>query len=149
MADFQKNFQNLVKDYLINCGKAPSDIVASDDYLLEAGGRIFQLRLGAGGMMLLSTIVFYNNGKVEDLLAEPIAEFNAFHLFSGGYRLLVEEESASLYVEQELAIERFDAPRLLRHLEDFADRAASCTRWYLDQLKEKYAAHAPEKGTPA
>lgn len=149
MTDAQKDFQALVRDYLTDRGKDPSDIVAADDYLLEAGGRILQLRLGDDGAMLLSTMIFYNDGKAEHLLAGPIAEFNAFHLFSGGYRLLVDEQRGSLYVEQELAIERFDAAGLRRHLEDFADRATSCARWYLAQVRERDSASTPEQGTIA
>ena len=128
------DFQALLRGYLVSRGMDPSDVVAADDYLLNAGGRVVQLRLGDGGTMRLSTMVFYNEGMADRVLAVPIAEFNAFHLFAGGYCLLVDEPSGSLYVEQELAVGRFDAGGLRRHLEDFSTRATSCARWYLEEL---------------
>lgn len=137
VSEFQDRFRSLVRGYLESRGKPPSEIKEADDHLLEVHGRILQLRLGGGGRMLLSTMVFYNDGVREDVLEGPIAEFNAYYLLSGGYCLAVAEPSGSLYVEQALTVKLFDVERLARHLGDFADRAASCTRWYLNELKAR------------
>ncbi|MEM5584674.1 hypothetical protein WNZ15_19585 [Roseibium sp. AS2] len=140
MTKFQDEFRALVADYLVDQGKQPQEIEAGDDYLLNAQDRILQLRLGMGGAMLLSTMIFYNDGDTVQVLNGPIAEFNAYHLFAGGYCLHVDAASGSVYVEQELTTGRFDAGSLRQHLLDFADRATSCARWYLDQSREQSAA---------
>ncbi|PTW56637.1 hypothetical protein C8N35_111100 [Breoghania corrubedonensis] len=127
-------FRSLVTDYLVGRGKTPSQIEDADDYMLEARGRIVQLRLGREGTMLVSTMVFYNENDDTQVRDTAIAEFNAYHLFAGGYCLHVDERSQSLYVEQELTVSRFDADGLRDHMEDFAVRATNCARWYLKEL---------------
>ncbi|MEI2384474.1 hypothetical protein [Breoghania sp. JC706] len=134
MSTSQDAFRSLVRDCLIARGKIPSQIEDADDYMLEARGRILQLRLGPEGTMLLSTMVFYNENDEAQVRETAIAEFNAYHLFAGGYCLHVDERSKSLYVEQELMIRRFDAEGLREHMDDFAVRATTCSRWYLQEL---------------
>lgn len=143
MTDHRQVFIELMRSYLERAGKAPDQIQEADDYLLDVGGRIVQIRLVAEGTMLISTMVFFNEGREEQVLEERIAEFNAFQLLSGGYSLLVEEESLSLYVEQALSAGAFDAASLSTHLADFTDRAVSCSRWYLGELENALAGSRP------
>ncbi len=140
MNAFQNDFRSLVHDYLLGRGKSPSEVIGADDYLLDFDNRIVQLRLGENGTMLASTVVLHNEGIGELVLPGAIAEFNAYHMLAGGYCLIVEARHKSLYVEQELTIGRFDAEGLRQHLLEFTDRAATCTRWYLDQLEQSVAA---------
>jgi len=134
MSEYRKIFGKLMRTYLESVGKAPDRIQEADDYLLDVGGRIVQIRLVAEGTMLISTMVFSNESREENILEKQIAEFNASQLLSGGYALLVEEESGSLYVEQALSVTAFDAASLAAHLADFAARAIGCSRWYLGEV---------------
>lgn len=110
---------------------ARAGIDAPFDRLAEIGGRMLQLRIDGRRRLRLSTPVLLNDGAsaVPDV---AIAEFNAFHLLAGGYRLLVEERTSSLYVEQALNIRREDADSLRRHAREFVERASACSRWLLD-----------------
>jgi hypothetical protein len=94
-------------------------------------------------------MIFYNDGDAGGVLAEPIAEFNAFHLFAGGYCLLVDDQSLSIYVDQTLSVQRFDVAAFSAHLADFADRAVSCARWYGAEVAESEAAMEPRQAMTA
>lgn len=104
------------------------------DLTLDVIGRPVQVRLDERGLLHVSTAVFLNDGDAAQVLCESIAEFNAVHLFAGGYCLLVQPESGSLYVDQIVSPQRFDRKSFQAFLIDFAHRATGCMRWYAEAL---------------
>lgn len=134
-------YRSLLAGVLERRGEAARP-VEDTDRLLQVGGRIVQVRLDEAGRLHLSTMVFYNDGDPDPVLDAAIAEFNAFHLVAGGYCLMVDERSLSLWVDQAVSVHRFDPDAFLRHLADFADRAATCARWYGRLVAEHASAAA-------
>jgi hypothetical protein len=92
------------------------------------------------GQIVISTIVFFGRGDGEDLIHELIAEFNAYHFLRGGYCLLVDDETQSLYVAQRRPLDSLTGDALAAAVADFAARAQSCTRWYLKETRDRMAA---------
>jgi hypothetical protein len=133
LAELQHRFWALLSDLLGESdGAASAD--RDTDIVLDIVGRPIQLRLDERGQLHVSTMVFFNDSDSAQILREAIAEFNAVHLFAGGYCLLVNPESGSLYVDQIVSLHRFDGKSLRAFLIDFAHRATGCMRWYGQQL---------------
>lgn len=94
-------------------------------------GRMIQARLfPERDLAACSTLVRYNEGWDEPVLFRTVAEFNAYHLFHGGYCLVADEDSGSLYVNQNRRLSTLDAAKFSSWLEDFGHRAGACARWY-------------------
>lgn len=134
MTESQRMFRSTVGGYLKENGIIVNTSDIGDDIIIEAHGKIVQLRLVEKRKILLSTIVYFNMMGEEYVESNIISEFNARHLFRGGYRLMVEPTTFSIYVEESLNIYNFDCEKLSIKLYDFVKRSISCTKWYIENL---------------
>lgn len=135
MTEFLERFRTAVGGYLEDNGIIVSTSDIGDDIIIEAQGKIVQLRLIDDGNVLISTIVYFNMMGEEYVDNSAISEFNSHFLFQGGYRLMIEPTTLSLYVEECLNVRRYDAASLSNELYDFVKRSVSCTKWYIKTLK--------------
>ncbi len=131
-----EKFRSAVCGYLENNGIIVDRSDISDDVVIQAQGKIVQLRLVEDATMLVSTIVYFNMMGEEDVDNTLISEFNACQLFKGGYRLMIEPQSKSIYIEQGLNSGKYDAENLSSKLYDFVKRSIVCTRSYIEKTKE-------------
>jgi hypothetical protein len=114
--------------------------VSADQCLLDVSDRSFHLGLNPErGEITFSTLVFYTDRDPDQIHADLIADFNAFHLFSGGYRLSVDPDTLCLYVSVTRSLDEFEKSGLEPFFADFIDRCMSCTRWYMDECSRRFA----------
>ena len=135
MTEFLEEFRSAVNGYLKDNGILVDKNDIGDDIIVEAYGKVVQLRLLENGKLMISTIVYFNMSDDEYVDNRNIAEFNAYHLFRGGYRLMVEPTTSSVYVEEGATIRGQNAESLSARLADFVSRSISCTRWYIEKLR--------------
>ena len=134
MSQFLERFRSTVSGYLKENGVVVNTSDIGEDIIIEAQGKVVQLRLIDDGKMLISTIVYFNMMGEEYVDYRMVSEFNAYHLFRGGYRLMVEPSTLSIYVEENVSVQEYDAERLSTKLYDFVKRSISCTKWYIESL---------------
>jgi hypothetical protein len=125
-------FRALIKSFLGPDGFLPAGV--DDEFVIDADGPV-QLKLSPEREEIaISTRVISAIGQPELIRSGDIAQFNAFHLFNGGYRLWVHTDAECIVVSQSKALARLEATGLSAFLEDFIPRCASCSRWYANQL---------------
>lgn len=131
MSEQLEKFRTAVCGYLESNGIVVNRGDIGDDIIIEAQGKIVQLRLVEGSTLLISTVIYFNMIGEEDVDAKLISEFNAYNMLDGGYRIMVEPETLSLYVEEGVCVDNYDADALSTKLYDFVKRSVACTRWYM------------------
>jgi len=145
-----ERFRKLVDDFLVR--SLGDEIPSGNQLMLELDGRRVHLGfLPEREEIVVSTMVYFAVDEPENIRPEAIAQFNAYHLFHGGYRLAVDQSSQCLYVSQNKPLARAEAAGLDALLGDFIGRCASCTRWYFSEtLSAGLAAHrvAQSLGAP-
>lgn len=130
-----QRFSALIEDFLgpSNADRPP---ILADDCLLDIAARTFHLGLTPdGGSVAISTVVYLADGDPEQVLPDLIAEFNAFYLFRGGYRLSVDPATQSLYVSVNKSLAGLEGEDLDAFFDDLIERCAACTAWYMDELE--------------
>lgn len=120
--------------------------VTLDQCLLDVEGRSFHLGLSPErSEITFSTLVFYTDREPDQIYADLIADFNAYHLFRGGYRLSVDPDTLCLYVSVTRSLDGLESGGLSPFFADFIDRCVTCTRWYMDESARRIAeADMPE-----
>ena len=89
-----------------------------------------QVRLmAARGEFICSAMAHFHFANAEPVDHDIVARFNAYHLFRGGYCMLVHPPSGSLYVNQSRSAASLNEASFLGWLADFANRSQNCIRW--------------------
>jgi hypothetical protein len=121
-------FTHLIQDLFKESEESPS--VSGDGYLLQFDGRMVHLGLDADrSEVTISTQVYFVDEDADELTVDLITEFNAHHLFNGGYRMGRDPESYNLYVSQCNSVAHLERAGLHVYLDDFISRCVACTRW--------------------
>lgn len=81
---------------------------------------------------IFSMSVFITNGVEDYIVPEIVADFNAVHLFDGGYHLAVEEETKGLYVSMRRKLGTLTPSEIDGLLRAFVRRSRKWTLWYLE-----------------
>lgn len=127
-----ERFRKLVSDFLVK--SVGDEIPPGNQLMLEIDGRRVHLGfLPEREEIAFSTMVYFAVDEPENVRPESIAQFNAYHLFHGGYRLAFDQPSQCLYVSQSKPLANAEAAGLTAVLEDFIGRCANCTRWYFSE----------------
>lgn len=136
-------FALLIEDFL-DLSDAEPPPVSGDEHLLDFGARTFHLALAPGSAEVRIATAVYFGGAPGEIGPDLIADFNAYHLFHGGYRLAADPATASLYVSVRKSLARLEASGLDAFFEDFIARCISCTRWCVDEALGVFDAEPAE-----
>lgn len=119
-------------------GSEPYDYghLIDNEFMLNADGPVLLKLDPERAEITFSTLIFCAGGEPELIDPEAIAEFNAYHVFHGGYRLSVDVETECLYIAQTKALTRLESAGLGEFFEDFVAHCCSCTNWYMAEILE-------------
>ena len=82
--------------------------------------RVFHVGLDAKRQEItLSTPVFFTDEAAAKACVDLVADFNAYHLFHGGYRLRIDPGTHYVYASQTKSLARAQASGLAVILDDF------------------------------
>jgi hypothetical protein len=112
--------------------------------LVRHSGRIYHLGCHAERQeIVISTPVYFSFMDGAELPPDIVADFNAYHLLHGGYRLGADPVTHHLYVSQSKSLNGLEHTGLAQFLEDFAARCASCTQWCMEEIAKSSSLDVP------
>jgi len=133
----RERFTQLIETMLSPSSPQKPD-VSADQYLLDIEDRSFHLGLNVEREEIaFSTLVFFNDQDPDQIYADLIGDFNAFHLFHGSYRLSVDPDTLCLYVTVSRLLDELEKSGLEPFFADLIDRCMTCTRWYMDECSRR------------
>lgn len=145
MSPAATEFRLLFAD-LLESRSDDADMDFPTDLLVDVDGRPVQARLDEAGALHLSTAIFFPDDDTALIDRQAIAEFNAYHLFRGGYCLLVDQRSGALYVDQAMSVQSLGRDTRDACLADFAERSGSCARWYATECAARNSSATSSAG---
>lgn len=141
----EERFAILIRDFAEHL-KIEPPIVSEGELLLKYWGRTFQVSMALErAEITFSTVVFPGDYGAVFIFNELIADFNARHIFRGGYQLSVDPITFSLYLSVTKTLGRIEASGLSPFLDDFIRRCASYTRWYAGEIYRRLPDEPPEE----
>ena len=128
-----ERFLKLIVDF---AGPGPEGVLelVQNEMTLDADGPVRLVLEEQREEIVFSTLIYCAEGEPELLDDEIVADFNAYHLFHGGFRLSIDRDFECLYIVQTNSLARMEAVGLDAFFEDFITRCANCTRWYMAEI---------------
>lgn len=130
----QERFERLIHGDDVDFNIGPL-VFTDNQSLLEIRGRTFHIGVSPERAEVAFSLMVYCANAEHDLIgADLVAEFNAWRLFYGGYRLSVDALTQCLYVSVTKSLSQLETTGLTSFVDDFIRRCVSCTRWCMGEV---------------
>lgn len=133
-------------DFITQCAETlelPPPTVEGDSYMFQVGDRWIELKRNSRGDIVTFAAVIYIAPPETAVRPDLVASFNVYHLFNGGFTLVLEEETGVLRLCRPHRLSALEARNIRKDLIAFAETAAMAGTWYIRTSEETASGPQP------